>query len=284
MDAVGGGEDFSSEREEILQLLRHNRLVLPGVPEVANRIRQAVADPASSVAKVGQIIGADPALSAHLVKVANSVAYRRGDEIRNVRMAVMRLGLRLTAMTATGFSIMQMMAMAPGQQARVRALYQHSVAVAERCFALAHRVPGLVAEDALLLGLVHDIGTLPVLQYARQRRELERTGRLEGLIHAVHAAVGAELLRSWRFPELLVTAVEAHEDWQRGDPSDKPDYADLLLAANLDLRRGGDHPLGQCPGPVPALARLGLSAERPLAEQVNLGRQAGAVRDFCGAE
>ena len=158
--------DFSEAREEILTLLRQNRLVLPGVPEVANRVRQAIADSSCSVARIGEIISADPALSAHLVKVGNSVAYRRDSEIRSVRTAVMRLGLRLTDMTVTSFSIMQMMAMAGGQQAKVRALYHHSVEVGERCFALARRVPGLVPEDALLVGLVHDIGVLPVLQYS----------------------------------------------------------------------------------------------------------------------
>jgi len=255
--------DIAAIAERILALIAGNRLVLPGIPEVAHRIRQAAADLDGSAARIAAIASGDPALAAHLIKVSNSVNMRREQEIRSVLAAVMRLGFRLTAMTATSFSILQMMGAAGGRQPRVRALYQHSVAVGEHCFALAEQHPPLVPEDALLLGLVHDIGTLPILQYARQQPALQAPRVLDEVIRRLHAPVGAALLRAWHFPAALVEAVEAHEDWQRDHDGAGPDYTDLLIAANFHVYRGTSHPLAAVPEEaVPALAKVAPAATR----------------------
>jgi HD-like signal output (HDOD) protein len=274
--------DFAGILSDIVQLVASNRLIMPGVPEIATRVRQAAADPNGSAAPIAGIIREDPALAAHLIKVSNSVMHRRGQEIRNVHNAVMRLGFKLTAVTATSFCIMQMMAMARGHLERVRELYRHSVAVGERCYMLAERYPHLVPEDALLVGLVHDIGVLPILQYAGARASLRAPEILDELIRSLHASVGATLLNAWHFPPLLVQAVEMHEDWYRGTAIGKPDYADLVIAANLDVYRDTSHPITALAAKPPsAFARLRLAAGIPLSAQWRSTKNAVSVSNLC---
>lgn len=260
-----------------MTLIASNRLVLPGVPEVAQRVRHMAGDPDTSLASIATIAAQDPTFAAHLIKVSNSVALHRGGNVRSLHMAIARLGAQLTAVTATSFCIMQMMAMLPGHVTRLRILYRHSVEIGERCHNLAGRHPHLVQEDALLAGLVHDIGVPVVLQYLRSRPKLQP--QQEDLIGALHAQVGAALLQAWHFQPHIVDAVAAHEDWTRGKPSDPPDYADLLIAANLATHRGSRHPMATLTdAQVPALARLDLlnasAAETPA--------ESSGIQHLCG--
>lgn len=277
--------DHGQILDEIKALIAANRLIMPGVPEVANRVRQVAADPDGSAARIAAVVSEDPALAAHLIKVSNTVARRRGGDIRSVASAVMRLGFKLTAVTATSFSILQMMAMAHGQVDRVRKLYRHSVEVGERCYALAQRRAGLLPEDALLAGLVHDIGVLAVLQYVRDKNLRVAPAVLDALIREIHPDAGAALLRAWGFPEALIEAVEAHEDWYRERPDGRPDYADVLIAANMDVHRGSQHPMATLEHrPPSALARLKLNPGVSIAAQCRLEEEASRAQRLCGLD
>lgn len=270
--------DFSAIRAEILELLTANRIVLPGVPETAQRVRLAATDPQPSLAEIASIAEQDPTLTAHLIKVSNLVAFRRGEETRTLRNAVTRLGARLTAVSATSFVILQMLALSPRHAPMLRALYRHSIEVGERSYVLALRFPRLNAEDALLAGMVHGIGLPVILQYIRTRPRLQATPVLEALIQKTQTPVGAELLRLWRFPVHITEAVAQHEHPDRGKACDPPDYADLLFAAKLGLTRESDHAF--TPGAPPALARLGL---RHNGQELTAARLAeeDPVRELC---
>src|SRR5690606_41351055 len=74
---------------------------------------------------------------------------------------------------ATNFAIMQLVAQLPRHAARLRALYQQSLEIGERCYALALRHPHLVPEEALLTGLVHAIGVPVILRSEEHTSELQ---------------------------------------------------------------------------------------------------------------
>jgi HD-like signal output (HDOD) protein len=275
--------DHAAIRDELIALIASDRLVLPGIPEAAHRVRQAATQPHASLAEIADLAAQDPTLAAHLIKVSNSVALRRGDQIHGLRAAVTRLGARLTAVSATSFAILQMVAMAPRHVDRLRALYRHSIDVGERCYMQAHQFPHLSPEDALLTGLVHNIGTAVVLQYTRGKPRLQAPAVLDALIQDVQASAGAELLRSWRFPPHIRDAVANHENWYRGKPADAPDYADLLIAAKADIYRDTDHPLAILAAePLPAFARLKLDPSAPARSFVTAEDAVRDVQEFCG--
>jgi len=145
---------------------------------------------------------------------------------------------------------------------RLREVWEHSVQVAAIARALAGGVPGVLPDQAMLAGLLHDIGTLPILYRAEERYELLATpGLLDHLITRLHTRVGGAILKHWKFPDALVAVAAEHEDLERAH-SGGPDLVDVVQVANLQSHIDTDHHLGQVDwSTVPAFQQLGLDVD-----------------------
>ena len=97
-------------QDELIQAIERDQLVLPTLPEVALRIREAAEDPDVSIGELARVISTDTALSARLIKVVNSPLLRSRQEITDLQMAVNRLGVVYTANLATGLAMLQSIA------------------------------------------------------------------------------------------------------------------------------------------------------------------------------
>ncbi len=253
---------------EIQRRIQLGTLSVSGMPDAALQVRRLVV----SEAGPGEIVHAlnrDPALAAHVLKVANSASHRGIHAITSVNAAVSRLGINLTGVLVTHYSLLQMAhAVPPRYRQRISHTYQHSLEVAAYCRALAGCYTGLSVDDAMLAGLVHDIGVLPVLAYAAKVPDLaEHDERLEHTLSAIHAPVGAAILRRWHFSLPIVEAVARHEDWRRMRETVKPDLVDLVIAANVDVYRYTEHPMATFDeSGISALERIGLPPGIPFTE------------------
>jgi len=248
---------------ELLADLDSGQLQLPTLPEVALRVRDAVEDEDANASQIAEIIAQDAALSARLIQVANSPLYRGRQEIDRLTMVVARLGSKLVRNLVTS-QVMKQMFQATNDliDQRLRAVWEHSVRVAAFSRALAGPCPGIAADQAMLAGLLHDIGTLPILYRAEERDELLDTpGLLDSLITRLHARVGGAILSHWRFSDSLVEVASQHENLDRSHDGG-PDLVDIVQVANLQSHVGTDHPLGQVDwGRVAAFQRLGLNGD-----------------------
>src|SRR3990167_7423268 len=79
-------------QRELIQAIDNDELVLPTLPEVALKVREAAEDPDIGIAQLSKVIGNDAALTARIVKVVNSPLLRTNKEITDLQMAVARLG------------------------------------------------------------------------------------------------------------------------------------------------------------------------------------------------
>jgi len=263
--------------DELLDDLEHNRLVLPTLPEVALKVRDVVDDPDSSISDLVKIIVSDPALSARLIQVANSPLMRAGRQIESVDAAVGRLGMRIVRDLATSMVMEQMFqATSDVTDHRLRRLWEHSTEVAAICHALAGQFTRLNPEQALLAGLVHDIGALPILTKAEDFPELlQDEAALDRIISELHPRIGGAILRSWNFPSELVDSAEQHENM--GYNSAAADYVDVVIVANLQSYLGSGHPMAeQDLSQVPAFAKLGLS---PDVNVIDMEETGNAIRE-----
>ena len=248
--------------------LNANRLVLPTLPEVAMQVRKAVGDPNASAAQIQRIINSDPALSAKLLKVTNSPAYRGTVPITDLRMAISRLGINRVRNLTTSLVMEQLYQSKATEAARQRlkAQWQHSTRVATLSELIARHFTTLKPDEAMLAGLIHDIGVLPVLTRAGLLPHLlDDDTKLDSVIYKLHTLIGPAVLDAWGFAPYLVTVAAEHE--QIRAPREGPiDHLDVVIVANLHSHLGRDHPLGKVNwGEVPSFRRLDISPDESIA-------------------
>ncbi|HED18429.1 MAG TPA: HDOD domain-containing protein [Gammaproteobacteria bacterium] len=267
---------------ELIQDLESGHLQLPTLPEVALRVRDVVDDEDANAGQIADIIGQDAALSARLLQVANSPLYRGRQEIDRLPMVVARLGNKLVRNLVTS-QVMKQMFQATNDMVdqRLRAVWEHSVQVAAIARALAGQVPGVEPDQAMLAGLLHDIGTLPILYRAEERDELLDTpGLLDQLIEDLHTRIGGAILKHWKFPAALVAVAAEHEDLTR-DHSGPADLVDVVQVANLQSHINSDHPLSQVDwGTIPAFHHMGLDVDVHEIELTDVEEEIDAVQQL----
>ena len=81
--------------EDLKQAVESDQLILPTLPEVALKIRDAVENENTSAQQIAETLTQDASLSARLIQVANSPLYRSRTPIEDLQMAVTRLGIRM---------------------------------------------------------------------------------------------------------------------------------------------------------------------------------------------
>lgn len=268
-------------RDEILEAIENDKLTLPTLPEVALQVRETASDPNIDVKKLSSVITHDAALTARIIKVANSPLLRARNPIENLNMAVMRLGIEYTANLATGLAMEQMFqATSDVVDKHMRDVWQRSTEVAGISHALCRNYTNLKADHATLAGLVHKIGVLPILTYAEDHRKLlKNIPLLDAIIDDIHPQIGKKILQTWDFPEDLQMVPEEHMRFDR--VVETADYADIVMVANLQSYIGSDHPLAQMDwSPISAFARLGLDTEVNTADSEDLSEEMEAAMAF----
>ncbi len=84
-------------QHEVTDAVVNDELELPTLPEVALRIRDAAEDENVSAQSLGVVLSADPALSARMIKIANSPMFRATNTIEDLNMALTRLATASSA-------------------------------------------------------------------------------------------------------------------------------------------------------------------------------------------
>ncbi len=267
---------------ELVQDLESGDLQLPTLPEVALRVRDVVDDENANASQIADIIAQDAALSARLLQVVNSPLYRGRQEIDRLSMVIARLGSKLVRNLVTS-QVMKQMFQATNDMVdqRLRAVWEHSVQVAAISRALASRAPGIEPDQAMLAGLLHDVGTLPILYRAEERDELLDTpGLLDHLIETLHTRIGGAILKHWKFPEALVAVAAEHEDLTR-EHAGPADLIDVVQVANLQSHIDTDHALSQADwSKIPAFHQLGLDVDVHEIELTDVAEEIDAVQQL----
>jgi len=277
---------MSLEKEflnELIDAIKNDRLTLPTLPEVALRIREAVEDPEVSAESLADVIGQDVALAARIIKVANSPLMRGAVVVDNLQLAITRMGISFVRNLATGLAMEQMFqATHDAVDKRLRASWEHSVEVATISAVLAGSFTKLKKDEAMLAGLVHEIGILPILTLAEDTPEiLEHEALLDKIIYRLQGKIGRAILKAWEFPEAIRDVPMLCVDFSRQHDGDA-DYADVVAVAKLQAYKEGENPYPIPESGVQAFEKLGLemdvdvSTVEEIAEELDGARAAFA--------
>ena len=160
-------------QHDIEELIERDELVLPTLPEIALKVRDIAEDENATIQDIARVLIKDPAISARLLRVVNSPMVRSAVPITDISTSISRMGIDFTTNMVVSIAMEQIFqATNDIIDKRMRACWSHSLEIATTAQALARHFTSLPPDQALLAGLVHQIGILPILAYAEQSDSL----------------------------------------------------------------------------------------------------------------
>ncbi|MBN2232053.1 MAG: HDOD domain-containing protein [Deltaproteobacteria bacterium] len=209
---------------------------IPSLPQVLIRVERSLADQRAGGRELGRVILDDPALTAQVLKLANSVYYNPGGRrVNTVSRAIVILGFETIRQVVLGLSVFRMIRNLP-RAADYRRLWRHSLAAAIAGREIARRVGVEEVEEAFVGGLLHDIGKFflghlfpsvygDILVIAPTGGEALLKAE-EQLLKCSHHDVGGLLAEQWGFPRVLGEIMADHLPERWDEP---PERRSLLL-------------------------------------------------------
>ncbi len=236
-----------------LALYQKNISSLPLPPALWNAFQRACRDDASSQ-QLGEIIKADPVLSASILCAANTAGILMRAPVNDVGRAIARLGHSMVRSVVARHSFSSASTRS-GKEYDVQMLWKHGMAVSALAAVIARHIPDCNADEAGTLGLFHDVGRMGfnLITEFIQPAELDRCqGHLvyeRERFGCTHIEMGEILAHHWQLPEQIIQGIHYHHHPAYAEASAIPSeiraevlavYLADLLAIRADC--GGGNP------------------------------------------
>lgn len=200
--------------------IKQDALVLPTLPEIALKVRNAADDANINLNTISDIIAQDPALSLGMLKAANSAILGRSVKVETVPQAVTRIGLKQIKSLATAMAIEQVFVSHNDvvtkymDKAWLKTVDIASVAISLMSLYLQEHKHSALSLDTMTLGaLIHNIGVLPILTEAENHPDVFANSTfLQQAIIRLSGSVGGEITRSWGFSDELTLLAQSWSD------------------------------------------------------------------------
>ncbi|PKN23124.1 MAG: hypothetical protein CVU68_02140 [Deltaproteobacteria bacterium HGW-Deltaproteobacteria-3] len=221
---------------------------LPTISAVANEINACDKNDSLTAKSLGTIISRDPALTATVLKLANSAYYGMAREITSTERAVTILGFDTIKSLALAISVFHVFKNQEGQLFDLKGLWYHSLAVGLAAKHLALHSPILTCDKALpeqafICGILHDIGKIAFAQnLPTELAEIlkqTRSGNLaqheieKSILGFNHQKAGQAMADAWNFPVDYQTVIRMHHAPSAAPAGDNPKIAALIMAVYL---------------------------------------------------
>ena len=270
------------------------------LPTVAAQIVAMTSDPDCDMNALARVILSDSVMAMRFLALANSAAMSGGHEVRDLRGAVIRLGLRRVRNVALCMGMHDMMPSGRTEgRLPMNEFWKFSLAVASCAEGLAWQRGEPSDEDAWLGGILHGVGVSALDQ--KLHDEFQRVlaqaeaGQAElvdaemAVLDFHHGELGGRLLSRWSVPRVFAEVVEYWpEEFDPGEVSDEAAaLVGVLRDARAIVRAAGYGDSGdRTPAPtVPDLAaRLDLPDEFLAALAAKVDREVSRMSAMLGME
>lgn len=208
----------------------------PTMPTAAAELLKLLDDPDTSASQVESVLRYEPGLTANILKLSNSAYFGVPSKIGSLKQAIVLLGWRrLIQLVMTSCVSTVLDESIPGYDLGKGELWRHSVAVSVAAEIMVKELNFPAIDEIFTAALLHDVGKLVLGAFVREDlKEIEQSAA-EGLsfeqaertvLGTDHTEIGAAILKSWSFPDRLVSAVKWHHD---------PDSAKNELNTAIDI-------------------------------------------------
>ena len=220
--------------EDIASDLSGEVISFPIFLDITFQVRSALRKPDLTIEQLGTVVSAEPLMSTKIIRLANSAAINRsGRPIVDINSAIARIGMEAVRTVSFAVAMEQLLSskkMAPFEALSHR-LWEHTMHVAALSRVLARRLTRVHPDEAMFVGLVHDIGVFYLLSRAANFPELvDDPAELHQLLVQWHDNIGHALLAAMGLPEDLLIVVQEHE--QERTLTTIGTLADVLFVAN----------------------------------------------------
>lgn len=268
---------------------------LPTLPVVMTQLLEAVDDVRSSAQDLTSILEQDLAISARILRLANSAFYGLRYKVDSLRRAVVVIGFDAVRMLALATSVFDALSRKRQFAFAPEEFWLHALGAAKASQLLAKRVKGIESpEGCFTAGLLHDMGKyclslalkeeyLPVVEQAASANVSLLSVERERL-NITYAEVGMWLASKWRLPSVIADPI----GYQHRLAAYSGQYYQEVAIVNLssDLARAakygnaGDYdPINL---PSAAMLRLGLDAQQLEGVEKDLVDHFDEARKFFG--
>ena len=269
---------------------------LPTLPGIVARVMHIVHDPSSSSNDVAFIVGQDLALSAKVLRLANSAFYGMPHTITSIHNAVVILGFKVINTIVLSLTVFDMFPHEKKSSLFNRtAFWRHCTSCALICRFLSQRLRSFVLfdpEEAFCAGLLHDIGKVAMEQYlhedfhkalkhAKHKKISLYEAEKETLGYA-HTDVAQWLTANWQLPEAISMPLLHHHD-----PQNAKDHADIVALCHYadylcyEMKLTIDEDYAPPSLVRPAVDKLDISPEDVEALRLVLSDELEKVNAFC---
>lgn len=241
---------------------------IPTMPGAAQKAFKLAVDPTAEARDFIDVIESDEALTARILKIANSVFFDRGKHSNTIEEAVVVIGINELRCLLNATSLSELF---PTSNPVRQFAWSNDIATALIARALTQRLVPAAAEIAFLGGLMHDIGKLLLIQrasdgYSKVVKAVESEGteffRAEGEIFPFdHTEAGQLIGEKWNFtPELIEMIRHHHRSFSEisSEGTSPPLFAIVKCSDIIAHALGLGHPKG--------FAKLRAAFERQLDE------------------
>jgi HD-like signal output (HDOD) protein len=211
--------------------IKNNTLDIPSPPDLLVKVRRLTASPNSTAQQLADLVKHDINLSGRLIKVANSALFGFRHQATSAHSAIARLGQNRVQSLVIGLLVGQRLieSKTVGLEDFCRKAWQDSNNVAAISYVLASVKSDLDPEHALLAGMVHNVGVLPLLLKLNKVDSLKSNPRVmslvaEAVIPKLYQSAGKLILKSWNFPDDIIEVTKSHRNY------DSPVSSDITLS------------------------------------------------------
>jgi len=211
------------------------------LPTIYIKIDEALNSANCSTQYLVDILGEDTALSARLLRLANSAMFNFPNKIDSVSQAITIIGTQQLRALVLASSVMKLFKDIPEDLINMEMFWRHSIACAVSARVIASLRRAANIEYFFLAGLLHDIGRLIMFkeipnEISQALKQASETKQLlfkveKELLGYDHSKLGGMLLKEWKLPPQLIESTAYHHNPQRS--SDFKDEVAVVHAADI---------------------------------------------------
>jgi HD-like signal output (HDOD) protein len=274
-----------TDKFSIVEEIRGNSQLL-SLPQTLSEILREVGKDDFSPDRLAAIVLKDPSLTGRILKLANSPFYARFNKITTVNQAVSMLGVTTVKCMALSTSVFHPEMIASKSGVDTKAFFTYVLSVASAAEKVAAAVEYRAPEEALIAGLLNEIGILFFLHHHpdRYRLIMQKQVPARSLEEAEikvfgisHAEVGRHIAEAWRLPGNMLEAIGTHHE--RPNARDGNSLANIVRMAVLltNDRFSGFEPCLETRLSLISQASKALGLSKDEADQVSSQVLAGTI-------